>query len=201
MPTLLMMENAGRSSAELLLSFQPTGRIVILCGKGNNGGDGFVIARHLHNAGAEIQVLFFGEPSQVQGDAKINLEIAQRAGLPIRIDSGEGVIADEMESAEWIVDALFGIGLTGTLRAPFDRIVTEVNQANKRVLAIDVPSGLNADTGTVHGAAIQAERTITFIARKPGLICEQAKPWVGDLHSADAGLPRAWLHSSAQPPA
>jgi NAD(P)H-hydrate epimerase len=192
-PGVVLMENAGRGTAELLRSLGIGGRVAICCGKGNNGGDGFVIARYLDNWGVSVRVLLFARPDDLRGDAAINYRVIQQAGLAIQLHAGapDGVtIRRELAGAEWIVDALFGTGLTGPLTAPFDGIVEAINAAAGRRLAVDIPSGLECDTGMPLGTAVRAEHTATFVAQKKGFANPAAKEWLGQVHVLDIGAPR-----------
>src|SRR5262249_12127900 len=129
-PGVVLMENAGRGAAELLLALGAHGPVIICCGKGNNGGDGFVIARHLDNHAIPVRVLLFAHPGGLRGDAAIHYGVIAKSGLPMTVHGDaidETVLRLELDAAEWIVDALFGTGLTGPLRAPFDQIVAAIN--------------------------------------------------------------------------
>src|SRR5713226_6787224 len=121
-PGVVLMENAGRGAAEVLVRLGCRGPVAICCGKGNNGGDGFVIARHLDNRGTPVRVLLFARPEDLSGDAAVNYRIIARAGLPMVIHAGNPVddkaVRADLAAAEWIVDALFGTGLTGPVRNP-----------------------------------------------------------------------------------
>src|SRR5207247_9782495 len=145
-PGVVLMENAGRGAAEVLLSLGVHSRVVICCGKGNNGGDGFVIARHLDNHRVPVQVLLFARPEELSGDAAINYHILARTGLPLEVHAGNAVdaaaIRRELATAEWLVDALFGTGLSGPVRPPSDQVIAAINHSPARVLAVDIPSGL-----------------------------------------------------------
>jgi NAD(P)H-hydrate epimerase len=196
-PGVVLMENAGRGAAELLLGLGCRGPVLILCGKGNNGGDGFVIARHLENRGIRVRVLLFARPDALTGDAGVNYRIIARSGLSIAVHDGATVDATalraEFVEAEWLVDALFGTGLTGALRAPFDGIVAAVNDAGKPVLAVDIPSGLDGDTGQPLGPTVRALHTVTFVAPKQGFARPAAAEWLGRVHVAAIGAPRVLL--------
>jgi NAD(P)H-hydrate epimerase len=196
-PGVVLMENAGRGAAEVLTSLGCKGPVTICCGKGNNGGDGFVIARHLDNQRIPVRVLFFAEPSRLTGDAAVNYQIIARSGLEISVCDGEFVnvatVRSELVKAEWIVDALFGTGLTGPVRKPFDQIIQCINEANRRILAVDIPSGLDCDTGQPLGPTVRAEHTVTFVAQKKGFANPLAKSWTGQVHVADIGTPRHLL--------
>jgi NAD(P)H-hydrate epimerase len=188
------MENAGRGAAELLLSLGVSGPVVICAGKGNNGGDGYVIARHLDNAGCAVKVLLFALPEELTGDAATNYQIIVRSRLPITVYPGatfdDTNLRAELSGAAWIVDALFGTGLTGSVRPPFDRIIAAINESGKRVLAVDIPSGLDCDTGQPLGPCVRATHTVTFVAQKRGFANASAKEWLGQVHVCGIGAPR-----------
>jgi NAD(P)H-hydrate epimerase len=192
-PGVVLMENAGRGCAELLRGLGVGGRVVVCCGKGNNGGDGFVIARHLDNARVEVRVLLFADPAALTGDAAINYRILAHSGPPI-VTFGDGSLDEtklsaELTGADWVVDALFGSGLQGVVRAPFDRVIGVINETAVRVLAVDIPSGLDADTGRPLGVAIRARHTATIAAPKKGFLEPEARPYLGQLHVIDMGIP------------
>lgn len=193
MTGLVLMENAGRNSAELLQTLQISGRVVICCGKGNNGGDGFVMARHLENAGVDVKVLLCVPPSSLTGDARANFEIVRRSQTPIAYPPADW--GPELAGADWIVDALLGTGTQGTLREPFISAIAAVNNANRKVFAVDLPSGLDCDTGLPLGCCIRADHTATFVARKPGFDAPGADQWTGHVHVIDIGVPRRLLQS------
>jgi NAD(P)H-hydrate epimerase len=196
-PGVVLMENAGRGAAELLLGLRLKGTVLICCGKGNNGGDGFVIARWLDNAGAAVRVLLFARPEDLSGDAAIMYRIIERSGPPIEIlpslDIDENMLRRELEAAEWVVDALFGSGLQGPVRPPFDTIIAAINASGARVLAVDIPSGLDADTGQPQGPTIRAHHTATIAAPKKGFARPEAAAWLGQVHVIDMGAPRRLL--------
>jgi len=190
---LVLMENAGRNSAELLRSIGIAGRVVICCGKGNNGGDGFVIARHLENAGVDVRVLLCVPPSSLTGDAATNFGVLQRSRTPLVLPPIDWV--PELADADWIVDALLGTGTQGTLREPYISAVAAINGSNRRVFAVDLPSGLNCDAGIPLGCCVIADHTATFVARKPGFDSPGAIQWTGQVHVIDIGVPHALLRS------
>jgi NAD(P)H-hydrate epimerase len=190
---VMLMENAGRNSAELLRSIGVTGRVAICCGKGNNGGDGFVIARHLEIAGVELRVLLCVSPSTLTGDAAINFQILERACTPIVCPPFDWNA--ELAGSEWIVDALLGTGTQGLLREPFISSVAAINAAKCKVLSVDLPSGLDCDTGLPLGSnCVRADHTATFVARKIGFESEGAARWTGQVHVIDIGVPRTLLN-------
>jgi NAD(P)H-hydrate epimerase len=192
-PSIVLMENAGRGTAELLLRLGIHGRVIVCCGKGNNGGDGLVIARHLNLHGIPVKVLLFGRPEELSTDAAVNYRILERAGFPMQTipdqDVNETALRHELAGAEWAVDALFGTGLRGAVRPPFDRVIATINDSAVRVLAVDIPSGLDCDTGLPMGATIRARHTATFMALKKGYTNPAARPWLGQVHVVHIGAP------------
>jgi NAD(P)H-hydrate epimerase len=194
-PGVVLMENAGRGAAELLVSLGIHGRVLIACGKGNNGGDGFVIARHLGNRGFDPHTIVFVRPDELGGDAVINYRILERGQYPLQVvlDPEGDVFTKELAAAEWVVDALFGTGLSGPVRPPFDKIIEKINARQARVLAVDIPSGLDCDTGMPMGATVRASHTVTFVAEKLGFKSPTAVQWLGKVHVVDIGMPRILL--------
>jgi NAD(P)H-hydrate epimerase len=195
-PGVVLMENAGRGCAELLRALGVHGPVVICCGKGNNGGDGFVIARHLDNGQIPVKVLLFGRAEDLRGDAAINYRIIAKSGLPIACPQvDEETLRQELAPAEWIVDGLFGTGLTGPVRQPVDQVIAAINAHSARVLAIDIPSGLDCDTGQPLGPTVRADHTATFVALKKGFADPAAQAWQGRVHVIDIGMPRRLLEN------
>jgi NAD(P)H-hydrate epimerase len=196
------MENAGRGAAETLVSLGIHGPIVICCGKGNNGGDGLVIARHLHNAEIDVKVLLFAAPADLSPDAAANWQAIAKTGIPAEIlpAPDERLLAEELARAEWVVDALYGTGLQGPVRPPLDRTIAAVNASPARIFAIDIPSGLDGDTGEPLGSTIRARHTATFVAPKQGYANPAAATWVGKVHVIDIGAPARLLRDVATQP-
>jgi NAD(P)H-hydrate epimerase len=195
-PGVVLMENAGRGAAELLLSLGARGPVAICCGKGNNGGDGFVIARHLDNREIAVRVLLFTRPDQLTGDAAINCRIIEQTGIPLMAEPDTATLTTTLAQAAWIVDALFGTGLTGAVRPPLDGVIAAINSSGNPVLAVDIPSGLDCDTGLPLGATVRAAHTVTFVAPKIGFAQPAAREWLGQVHVVDIGAPRAALPAS-----
>ena len=196
-PGIVLMENAGRGAAEVLQTLGATGPVVICCGKGNNGGDGCVIARHLDNAGVPVRVLLFCRPEELTGDAAIAYQIIARSSMAV-VDFAarpldEAALRRELAAAEWVVDALFGTGLSGPVRPPFDQVIAAINAGPARVLAVDIPSGLDCDTGVPLGTAVRAHHTVTFVALKKGFANPAAQAWLGQVHVVGIGAPRVLL--------
>jgi ADP-dependent NAD(P)H-hydrate dehydratase / NAD(P)H-hydrate epimerase len=200
-PSLTLMENAGTSVAQFLAAnFAPISRrrIVALCGKGNNGGDGFVVARKLAEMSSSPQVFLFAEPSEIHGDAAVNLERLKDVALkPIIVREPaqwEGV-RQSLASAHIVVDALLGTGLRGKVEGLLAGVIEDVNRHCSRcaVVAVDIPSGLSGDSSEVPGPAVFADHTITLTAPKIGMMSSPASSCVGRLTVVDIGTPRDLL--------
>lgn len=197
---LVLMENAGRGAADVLHRLNPERRrTLILCGPGNNGGDGFVMARHLQYWGVELDVLLFGEVDRLPADAKANALAWQKCG-PLWTVPANGPLDVEVKrivagAQGWIVDALFGTGLSRPLGEPFAELVGLVNSRGLPILAVDISSGLDCDTGNPLGATIRANHTATFVAEKTGFANSAAQKWLGDVHIVEIGASRALVDS------
>ncbi|MCL2330914.1 MAG: NAD(P)H-hydrate epimerase [Phycisphaerae bacterium] len=232
-PGVVLMENAGRNAADRIETWvkqrlrrdlpaklaskaEPSASrsttsmtappsISIVCGKGNNGGDGFVIARHLLLRGWSVEIDLVAYPSPLTGDAAIHYQIIERMKLPIhRLD--DQLLTDphsiEAAAARWqqsaaVVDALLGTGFVGTVREPFASVIEQINglrntttdSSRPLIIAVDVPSGLDADTGIAEGPAIRADYTITFLATKIGYASKAARAYLGRVVVCDIGIP------------
>jgi NAD(P)H-hydrate epimerase len=200
-PGVVLMENAGRSCAEFIIEklSQFSGpRVCIFCGKGNNGGDGYVIARHLVNSGFKVKVVLCGRREKVSGDAKINMDILERMhGQIEELDLDTCDISLSVESftsgCNMIVDALLGTGLNGELNQHYKKFIETINVQGIPVLAVDIPSGLDCDTGKPLGSAIKSEATVTFVAMKKGFISNvHAHQYTGQIYIASIGIEPAW---------
>ncbi|MCE9604502.1 MAG: NAD(P)H-hydrate epimerase [Planctomycetia bacterium] len=205
MTGLVLMENAGRGAAEIIRDLyanelRTSGPIAICCGKGNNGGDGFVIARHLNNREIPVSVLLFCDPAKLTGDAAANYEIARRAGLPIEVFAA---VADRtfdiarlqasLSGTGILVDALLGTGSHGDPRPPLDHVIDTLNSHTAPKIALDIPSGLDCDTGRPSAHTVRATHTLTFVARKIGFREATAQEYLGQVHIVDIGVPRKLL--------
>ena len=207
-PSVVLMENAGRGAAEIVtrdvLGGTALGKVAtIVCGPGNNGGDGFVVARHLLRAGAIVRALLVGARDSVSGDARIHLDAFVGVGGDVReiaVDDEITSLRAALEGAHVIVDALFGTGLDRPLTGGFIEIVRAINGARSTRVALDVPSGLDADTGTPLGIAVEADFTVTFAHYKRGLFTSRGARNAGVLRLADIGVPSSPLaeHPLAQ---
>jgi NAD(P)H-hydrate epimerase len=179
-PGIELMERAGTGLAELVMDVAPTGRVGVVCGKGNNGGDGFVCARFLREHGREVEVLTLSE--DLSGDALSMFQRLPGGSRPFTSDALSGLVA--------IVDAVLGTGFSGQPRDPAASAIAAINQAPAHVIACDVPSGVDASTGVVGGHAVRASVTVTFHAGKPGLWIRPGKAHAGEVQVIDIGIPR-----------
>lgn len=196
LPGLVLMENAGRGCALSLLKHGCRGLVVICCGKGNNGGDGFVIARHLDAAGIAVKLLLLADPATLRGDAATNYTIAERSQLPIvllQADTSAAEIDAQLAGADWIVDALLGTGAKGNPQPPMSLAIERMNASPAQKFAVDLPSGLECDTGEPATPTIRAAVTGTFVARKVGFANPAAKAHLGTVEVLDIGVPAALL--------
>jgi NAD(P)H-hydrate epimerase len=181
-PGLELMERAGAGLADVVAGLALSGAITVVCGKGNNGGDGLVTARRLRAQGREVRVLLLGSPDELQGDAAANCR--RLPGQP-----PQEFDPSRLEGSAAIVDAILGTGFSGEAREPAAGAIDAINGAETRVIACDVPSGVDASTGEVHGPAVNASATVTFAAGKPGLWIAPGKSHAGDVTVVDIGIP------------
>ena len=192
-PGLALMENAGAGAARLFRErFGGSREAVILCGKGNNGGDGSVIVRHLAYAGWEVRIALLCEKEEVMGDAGVNLAIVERMGLSIRVVKDErdfGEILRGTTEETLVVDAILGTGVTGEVRGLARAGIEMVNAGGYRVGSVDIPSGLDADTGEALGCAVRARVTATFGLAKAGFGKAAAGAYTGEVVVIDIGWP------------
>ena len=208
--SLLLMENAGRACATACLEMlgeDSSGEVLVLAGPGNNGGDGFVIARTLYNHGVSARAFFVGEPGKL---AELSPDAQSHGRMWLELAPGHTVIHEvypdsaglaELRSSlgrspALIVDSLFGSGLDRPLSGIFAEVVDLVNAAAIDVLAVDIPSGIHGDTGQVLGTAIRADRTVTFVAHKPGLLLGAGPVHAGAVQVAEIGIPRAMIEAA-----
>ncbi|MBA56569.1 MAG: bifunctional ADP-dependent NAD(P)H-hydrate dehydratase/NAD(P)H-hydrate epimerase [Pseudomonadales bacterium] len=198
-PGFDLMSRAGEAAFELLRDRWPLARrLCIFCGVGNNGGDGYVIAALAEKAGFEAHVVQVGDPDKTQGDALTAWQRADAEGASFERFNPEGVYGGDV-----MVDALLGTGLNGDVRGDYVAAINTINQSECPVLAVDIPSGLCADTGRVLGTAVEADCTVSFIGLKQGLLTGQAPDYVGDLYYASLAVPAEVFrsHSSVDPSA
>lgn len=198
-PGIILMENAGLRAADGIASWMEEmhlGSAVVFCGKGNNGGDGFVVARHLFNRGLPVEVWRVGGNPSPGSDAATNLEIARRMEIPMEVAGTPfpaGRVLDRLGEEVAAVDALLGTGLAGEVREPYRAAIETLNGGPSSIYAIDCPSGLDCDQGEVLGVAVRAERTVTFGASKVGFALREGPRHVGDLTVVDISIPRTLL--------
>lgn len=195
-PSLVLMENAGRSTYQVLRREFPDlgGPVGIAAGRGNNGGDGFVVARHLANDGFPVTVFLLAEKSQVQGDARVNLDILDRMGVEVSevlTEEDLSLAVHRLSRVELIVDALLGTGLNAPVRGLLGTLIDRINHLRPRVVAVDIPSGLSADTGEPLGIAVRADVTVTYGFPKLGQVLPPGRDYAGRLWQVDIGIPPA----------
>ncbi len=192
-PGITLMENAGKACAERLLSMvSHSHTTLIMCGSGNNGGDGFVIARHFHQANKPVRVLLLAPPQKLHGDARISYDGAVEAGVAIESIMDASKIARIIGSCEgMIIDCLLGTGASGDPREPYASAIRGTNTCRGPRVAIDIPSGLDGDTGIAGDPTFQANLTLTFVTAKTGMRNPDTFPYLGKVEIVDIGLPDA----------
>jgi NAD(P)H-hydrate epimerase len=195
-PSLDLMERAGSGVAAAISDLEPAGPVRIVCGKGNNGGDGLVAARRLGELGVEAETLLLWPPDELSPDAAANYDRLLSAGGVAR-EVGADELPTALAGSALAVDALLGTGFSGTPRAPLDRVIDAVNDASCPIVAIDVPSGVDASTGVVDGACVRADVTVTFHASKLGLWIRPGKSFAGRVEVIDIGIPAGVAPSDA----
>jgi NAD(P)H-hydrate epimerase len=188
--TLILMENAGRGVAEEIIKLKKR-KIAIFCGKGNNGGDGFVAARHLCAKGIRSDVFLTGKMSDVKGEAGINLDILLK--LKHRIleinEKNVDLLKKNIRRYDLIVDAIFGVGFRGSAVGVFKDLIELINSSGAYIVSIDIPSGLNPDTVNTLGACVRADTTVTFIAAKRPMVEGNGPEYCGEIIVSDLGFP------------
>lgn len=194
-PGLILMENAGRNAAAIIRdTYGQMGRAFVCCGPGNNGGDGCVIARHLHNAGWSVRLMITADASRMTHDTSVNFAIVDAMTVETHVladwesqrASVETICEDDI-----VVDALLGTGFQGEVRSPTAELIELLNAAGSRgVVGVDVPSGLDCQSGVPSNATIRADLTVTFVASKAGFTVSTAAPYLGRVEVADIGAPR-----------
>ena len=194
-PRLLLMEHAGLAVAHCVHTFLPTATqpILICCGSGFNGGDGLAAARHLHAWGYRLHLLLAARRDQLRDEPAIYANIVERLGLSVEELPSVAATEQAMKACGLIIDALLGIGVRGSVRQPLHSLIARINAAGKPVIAVDVPSGLDADTGEVHGIAVKATCTVTFGLPKQGCFISHGPAHTGSLVVDPISLPRRLL--------
>lgn len=198
-PGVVLMENAARGVAQVawrMLGSNRGAAVLIMCGGGNNGGDGLAVARHLHNGGAAVSILLSADPDKYDGEARSNFEIVSAMKLPIAAADPTAIAG--MKPA-LIVDAIFGTGLTQPPREPFPQIARAIQGLGAPILAVDIPSGLDCDSGQPLGKiCVKATATATFVAAKAGFAKPSAAPYLGEVTVWDIGCPRELIEEVAE---
>jgi len=195
MRRFLMMENAGHGIADYIIGqFKKlkNKQVTVVCGMGNNGGDGFVAARHLAGYGAKITVILLGDPADLKSEeAKMNWAIIDKMASVEKI-TGKQITEDakkRIKKADIVLDGVFGTGIRSDIKEPHATAIDLMNKSNAFILAIDVPSGLDPNTGKIHDLCVKADATITFHRLKVGLATKQAKKYTGPIHVERIGIP------------
>jgi hydroxyethylthiazole kinase-like uncharacterized protein yjeF len=199
-PSIVLMENAGRGLAEIVkerLRGRAGDGILVVCGAGNNGGDGFVAARHLANAGLRVALALAGPEAAFDrpGDAGVTYRVVRALALPCRAVSSGGDLRAMARDSSCVVDALFGTGLTRPVEGLHRELIEAINGAGCEVVAVDIPSGLDADSGRPLGAAVRAAATATMAFPKAGFFVADGPSCCGAVQVVDIGIPRdvpAW---------
>ncbi len=194
-PGIVLMENASRGVYEIInheIGKLAGKKSLVVCGKGNNGGDGFAVARHLLNAGVSVVAVLVGKPAEVKGDAATNLAICNKLKIPVYSINDTrrlSMLRKLVLNADFIVDALLGTGVSGPVKPLFLKVMQIVNKCDCPVFAVDVPSGVQADDGRVFNGAVNADHTITFGAPKVGLFAYPGAGYSGHVYIVDIGIP------------
>lgn len=191
LPGAVLMENAGNAVVQAILKDYPKNTsVLVLSGHGNNGGDGFVIARRLIDFGYDVLLCFIGNEAKLKGDARIHYQVYKNRQLPFyHFNAGENDIFTYIQQADVIIDAMLGTGVSGEVRFPFNRIIEAVNDSKKDVISVDIPSGLNSDTGKAASTTIKATKTITFAMPKMGFFVGDGPTVIGKWEVADISVP------------
>ena len=196
-PGIVLMENAAKNCTEVILKHFPDQikqGVCVFCGTGNNGGDGFVVARHLFNTGLRVNLVLCANPEKITGDAKINLDICKKMGLSMtQLDMTSAElfrdVEDRVADCGLLVDALLGTGMKGQLKEPVALLISSINSHNLPIIAVDIPSGLDCDTGEPLPVSIEAAATVTFVALKKGFVNNPAaRMATGRVFVADIGV-------------
>ena len=192
-PSVVLMENAGRNAAHIawdVLARARARKVAIVAGAGNNAGDGFVIARHLDNFGGDVTSFLTAPEGKFTPDAATNFRILQQMNCAIEdLHADLTALGERLAEFDLVIDALGGTGIQGALHGQIAQAVEAVNQAARPVLAVDIPTGLDCDTGQAQGPIILADATVTFVARKVGFDNPASTRYTGPVHVVDIGVP------------
>ena len=194
-PSLLLMENAARGVCERIQQAGDWRSITILAGPGNNGGDGLAIARLLEARGICSKVYLIRNGKDLSADASHNYRFLQNCGIPVEEPSPDTLreLIISLSDQDLVVDAMLGTGTRGQLRSPFAEVVEQINRSCAMVLAVDIPTGFDCDTGCVIGPCVRADWTVTFVGLKTGFLHDSASEFTGVVWISDIGLPLKWL--------
>ncbi len=201
-PSLVLMENAGRLVSEevlqhLSLKKKSKSTVSVVCGIGHNAGDGLVCARYLMHRGVETKIFLIGNPQSLKADATINYQILKNLKVPLnKIPGNIRSLKKDLKQSTIIVDAIFGVGLNREISDPFKSVIETINEAHRFVIAIDIPSGLDATTGKIYGVCIRASLTLTFTYPKKGFFLREGPQHAGKIIVADIGIPPKILQRS-----
>ncbi len=198
-PGVVLMENAGKKTTGLSVCYfgDPAGKkVFVFAGPGNNGGDGFVIARHLHEAGADVMIYLLVSPDKIKGDAAVNFRIIQKMKIPFQLMVSAEDLKIDCTSCFLMVDALFGTGLTRELGDHFAACVGLMNRSKCPVVAVDIASGIDSDSGRILGDAVRADLTVTYGLAKPGQFVFPGRELTGKLEVADIGFPEVVIEQA-----
>ncbi len=190
LPGIVLMENASRGVAEVCfeeLKGINDPKVLVVAGKGNNGGDGYAAARLLKNKGVKCEIVVLGDLKEIKGDAKVNLDVAKKIGIPITNDITD--IEEKIKNADIVLDAIFGTGFSGSARQPQADVIEKINKFAKKIVSVDIPSGVNADNGHTEGSCIMADITVTFALPKLGNILYPGAENTGRLEIIDISIP------------
>jgi NAD(P)H-hydrate epimerase len=192
-PSLVLMENAGRSVAVevlRLLKGKRRAKVCIVCGLGNNAGDGFVTGRHILNAGICPSIFLIGRGRDLKQDAAVNYRILKKLKYPVtEITSADGLLRRVLSTADVVIDAVFGVGLNREVEGPFRSVLEAINIHAKKVVSVDIPSGLDGTTGEMYGVCVKAHQTVTFSFAKRGFFKNEGPRHVGQVTVVDIGIP------------
>ncbi|MGC9260601.1 MAG: NAD(P)H-hydrate epimerase [Phycisphaerae bacterium] len=202
-PMVALMENAGRQVADITRSYTLEGSaVLILVGAGNNGGDGLVAARHLANRGHAVRIVLIAEESKFKGAAQTQLQIVRSMNLPVQVlPQSTQALSQWLEQShvgDAVIDAMFGTGLNRPLDGLVRELIVNLNAAGQRVVSVDLPSGLDCDTGKPLGVVVQAAHTVSFCGMKIGFDCPEAIRYLGQISIGDIGAPLALLQACAE---
>ena len=199
-PGIVLMENAAKEVVKAVIEYLENPRdkkVIIFAGRGNNGGDGLAVARHLHNMGAQVEVILTHGEEGLQGDSLINLNIIKKMGISTRCLDSEslGNILNKSCKSDIIIDSIFGTGIRGEIEGEVRELIQKINQFSNYTISVDIPSGVNGDTGEICGVCIEADETITFALPKKGLLLYPGADFVGDLKVVDISIPHKVIES------